>query len=111
MQSRDLISAQDEDFSVHDLQSQRLMQAGGMAFPSYFAQAGVQSADQPDFTGHRADGGGTVFEEIQPTDEEQGAVGVFERDPDAIDRERPAVPDRALRLETSGPAGRPAMGQ
>ena len=87
------------------------METGGKALPGHLAQAGIQSADQPDLSGHGADGRGPVFEEIKAADEEQSAVRIIKRNLDGIHGERLAIADGSLGLQLTRPTGRPTVCQ
>lgn len=105
VQAGNLIATENVEFVLHDLHAQRLMQARGEAFPAQFLQLLVDAFHQPNFSGHRGDGGGAIAEEIMRGDEEQRAIRILERDRDPICGERCLSAEFALGFDPLRPLG------
>jgi hypothetical protein len=109
----DLIAARDVDQSVHDFQSEWLEEPRRDALPRQTSARVVDSADSPDVTVPRADGGGSAaVEEIETAGSDQTMPRIFHRDCEVIDCE--AIILRALDCggrQHSRPSARAAAGQ
>ena len=110
VETGDLIAPEDVDLSIDDLHPERLMQAGGKAFPTKLPELVIDAAHEPDLAGHRRDGGAAVFEKVVRGEEEDRAVGILEGDRQRIGGEGFLRSDRALGLEPLRPLRRTALG-
>src|SRR5439155_743585 len=90
-----LVPAPNMDFPSHDLQSQRLEQAGSDALPRKTFRRAIDTADQPDVAIPGADGRSVaVREEIEAGEAHPAVPGIVVRMGENIDREGTIVPSK-----------------
>ena len=111
MQARDLVAPEDVEPAIDDPYAQGLVEARRKALPADVLEVGVESTDEPDFAGHRADRRGAVGEEVQAAQEHERTVRILERHGDGVGRKGLPLPDRALRLDPLRPLCWPALGE
>ena len=71
-----LIAPQDIDRVIHDLDAQRLKEAGGIAAPAEVLQLVVDAADDPDIAADRAEGGVAILEEVDAAESQEAFPGI-----------------------------------
>jgi hypothetical protein len=109
VQTGDLIATEDVELVLHDLHAQRLIQAGGEAFPAQLLQLFVDALHEPHLACHRRDGRSAIAEEIMRRDEEQRAIRILERDRDAIRGEGRLRAEFAFGFDPLRPLGGPPL--
>jgi len=77
VEAGDLVSSEDVNHVVDDLQAERLIEAGGEAFPFDVIELGVEAGDEPDVAAEGGDGGAAVGEEVKSAGFDPGFPGVF----------------------------------
>src|SRR5262249_6765530 len=95
---RDLVSAQHEDLSVRDNQSQRLVETRRDPPPTHPVERFVETVYVPDIALNRAEHGRAVWQKVVAAEKQERVPGIAKRTLNRIDDigPRARLPQRAL---------------
>src|SRR6185437_14207947 len=112
VQANDTLAAERINLVVHDLQAERLKQAGGIALPGELVEFVVDAGDDPNVAAPGAERGPAIREEIEAAEAHPTLVRVVLRDRERIhDIGAVAAAERAFGVDRLGPARRAALRQ
>ena len=113
MQLGDLVAAGDVDDVVDDLEPERLVQAGGEAFPADLAELVVEPRDDPHVAVPGAESGPAIAEEVEPAKADRRVPGIVGRQADVVDDvgELAGGGEARFRFDRLRPAWRAALDQ